>query len=426
MTKESLLALLKAEIAPSLGVTEPGAVALACAAASGGNEIDTQEIRLTVSPNIFKNCMSVGIPGIEVKGIQAAAALGALGGDPRLGLEALSAIGPDDGAACRDLLRRKAVAVELSTHGEMLYLEAHCRGAKGEGRCIIQGSHANVTYLERNGTVLLDRRETARAEESQGQLPDGFIVATLVAALENVGLEELGFLREAADMNLQAARWGLEHKPGMGAGAAMFALAARGVLPPCLATDLQIHTAAASDVRVSGSRVTVMTCTGSGNHGITAMVPVARAAEWLGAAEIQRLRALALSIGVTVYIKHFSGKLSGMCGCGVASATGVACALTYLQGGTVRQIENSIKNMAGNLTGMICDGAKEGCSLKLATAIGSAAMASALALEGVVIPDDNGILAAGCEQTMMNMGAVSSRGMTGTDAVILGIMQNGL
>ena len=423
MDKSTLLAVLRQEIAPSLGVTEPGAVALACAAASGNDAIGTRAIELTVSPNIFKNCMAVGIPGIDVKGIRAAAALGAVGGDHRKGLEALADVGPEALAACRRLLADQAVSVQLADNGVLLYLEARCAGTQGSGRCIIQGGHSHMVYLERNGSVLLDeRREEAR--QAQGLHPlDGATIANILAALATTSPEDLAFLRDAAEMNLEAARWGLAHRPGMGAGAALQAWVTKGLVPDSLSMDLQAHTAAASDVRVSGSRVRVMTCTGSGNHGITAIVPVARAALRLGVSEETMLRALALSVAVTVYIKHYSGKLSGMCGCAVASATGVASALAYLQGGSTRQIEASIQNMAGGITGMICDGAKEGCSLKLAAAVAAAVTASMLALDGVVIPSDNGILADRCERTMARMGEVSARGMAPTDAVILEIMR---
>lgn len=426
MDKDVLLNLLVRETAPSLGVTEPGAVALACAAASDNNRIDTHTIKLKASPNIFKNCMAVGIPGIDVKGILAAAALGALGGDQRKGLEALSSVTPEASEAGRRMLARKGVSVELSRNGELLYLEAICRGTAGAGRCIIQGSHDRIAYLERNGEVLVNEWNGSSDQAAQFAIPDDFRVSDLVEVLKETSADDLAFLCEAVGMNTAAAQWGLEHRPGMAVGASLHALAMRGILPPSLVADLMVHTAAASDVRVSGSPVPVMTCTGSGNHGITAIVPLARAAGWLGCSEAQKLRAVALSIAVTAFIKHHSGKLSGMCGCGVASATGVACGLTFLQGGTVPQIEASIKNMAGNLTGMICDGAKEGCSVKLATAVFSAAMASALAMESVAIPDGNGIVTVSCEQTMVNMGTVSSRGMTGTDEVILGIMREGL
>ncbi|HNX30343.1 MAG TPA: L-serine ammonia-lyase, iron-sulfur-dependent, subunit alpha [Holophaga sp.] len=423
MDKLSLLDVLRSETAPSLGVTEPGAVALACAAASDNNGIDTRQVELIVSPNIFKNCMAVGIPGINIKGIKAAAALGAVGGDHRKGLEALA--GADSGSleACGRLLADGAVSVEISGNGELLYIEAICTGAKGGGRCIIQGGHTRMVYLERDGVVLVDGRPEATEKEVRPHPLAGVTVADILAWLETASVEELDFLREAADMNLQAARWGLANRPGMGAGASLQAWVERGRVPDSLSMDLQAHTAAASDARVSGSQVRVMTCTGSGNHGITAIVPVARAAERLGIPDERRLRALALSVAITIYIKHHSGRLSGMCGCGVASATGVACALTYLQGGSPRQVEDSIQNMAGGITGMICDGAKEGCSLKLAAAVAAAVTASMLALDGVVVPGDNGILADRCERTMANMGEVSARGMAPTDAVILAIMQ---
>lgn len=424
MTKEQLLSILKHEVVPSLGVTEPGAVAMCCSAASGCNTVDTRKIQLTVSPNIYKNCMSVGIPGFEEKGIAAAAALGAIGGDYKLGLEALSRVTAENAAACRKLLDENGVEVSISDNGELLYIEARCAGDSGTGRCIVRKGHANIALIERNGITTFIKEEADDESEEDPVLLKNITVKELVECVEEITAEELSLLREGADMNRKASEWGLSHRPGMGVGGSLADLKEQGVIAEDLLTELQTATCAASDVRVSGSFVSVMTCAGSGNHGIMAIVPVNRAAELLQASDEKTLRALALSCLITVYVKNYSGKLSGMCGCGVASATGVAAALTYLMGGTAEQVENSIKNMAGDITGMICDGAKAGCSLKLATAVSSAVRAATFAVRGITVPDDNGIIAATAEQTMRNMGDISARGMSSTDHVILDVMQH--
>lgn len=421
MNKEQLLAILKKEICPSLGVTEPGAVALCCSAASDRNTIDTTHIDLVVSPDIYKNCMSVGIPGFSGKGIKAAAALGATGGDFSLGLEALKTVTTEQSRACDMLLAAGGVSVSLSDNGKMLYIKAVCSGTKGNGVCIIQDFHDAIVYREKNGKVLFDARNAEKKEDADCDSLKSVTVKELVDVLETTEPSDLLLLQQGAEMNMAASAWGMEHKPGAAIGAHLRTLSGTR---HDLTMELQVATCAASDVRVSGSPVSVMTCSGSGNHGITAMVPVARAAQCLHAPKEKTLRALALSCLITVYVKQFSGKLSGMCGCGVASATGVACALTYLRGGTLRQMEGSIKNMAGGITGMICDGAKESCSLKLACAVSSAVQASTLALSNVVIPDDNGIIGRTAEQTMKNMGAISFPGMVSTDQAILEVMQH--
>lgn len=424
MDKKTLLSILHQEVVPSLGVTEPGAVALCCAAASDNNSILVSSIELTVSPNIYKNCMSVGIPGFSKKGIIAAAALGAAGGNYKLGLEALNEITEQAVAICDTLIQNDKVQVSISDNGELLYIEAHCFGEKGEGRCVISKSHSHICLIEKNKELVYQasENEDGSLEDSTHILCDS-TVREIVETVDTMTEEELSFLADGAEKNIAAARWGLKHKPGMGVGAHILSLREQGLLANSLSTELQIYTCAASDVRVSGSFVPIMTCAGSGNHGITALVPVAMAGKWLKKDDLASMHALAISCLITVYIKNYSGKLSGMCGCGVASATGVAAALTYLMGGSLTQMENSIKNMAGDITGMICDGAKDGCSLKLSTAVASAVKAAVFATHDIVIPDDNGIIGGTAEQTMRNMGTISAVGMAPTDKVILDVMQ---
>ena len=410
MTKETFLAILRSEIGVSLGVTEPAAVALAAATASSDNDIDVREIVVTASPNIVKNCMTVGVPGMAARGLRAAAALGAVGGRMELGLRVLEGADGAAVSAAESLLADDRVRVELADDGELLSVDVRCAGTRGTGRCVIRGAHDRVVLVERDGQAVFrqDDRGVGSGGSGTGTQDAETIAAVplarLVDLVEAASASELAFLREAADLNLRAAAYGLEHAPGMGAGAGLRASRERGSLPDSLLSDLQIHTAAAADVRVSGCPVPVATCAGSGNHGIAAFVPVARAAERLGADETTARRALALSAAVTVFVKHHSGKLSAMCGCGVASGTGVACALVLLRGGRLRAIEGAVANMAATLTGMICDGAKEGCSLKLVAAVSAAWTSAELALDGRVAPDDNGILAPGAEATISRMG----------------------
>lgn len=423
MEKQTLLQILDKEIVPSLGVTEPGAVAMCAAAASDNNRIQTQRIELIVSPNIYKNCMSVGIPGFPQKGIVAAAALGALAGDYRLGLESLKFVDESACRLCEEWISSHSVSASVSDNGEMLYIEARCFGKQGNGRAIVQKSHSNLTFIEQNGECVFQKNPDSDSESVDSNLLSEITVAELLTLIESCSKEELALLELGAQKNMEAARWGLENRPGMGVGAALQTLFREEGTLDTLSSDLQVYTAAASDVRVSGSFLPIMTCAGSGNHGITAFVPVVRAAHRLGVSHEKMLRALALSNLLTVYIKNYSGKLSGMCGCGVAAATGVAAALAYLLDGDLAAVEGSIKNMAGDITGIICDGAKDGCSLKLATAVGSAVRAATLAVHGIIIPNDNGIIASTAEQTMKNMGAVSAKGMSPTDSVILDLMQ---
>lgn len=421
--EKDLIEILKSEVVPALGCTEPVAVALACAAAASGRN-NIESIEIVVSPNVFKNGMSVGIPGLKEVGLKAAAAIGAVGGDYKLGLQVLSNITEEDMDDYYKLLRENAVNVEVSTNGENLYIEAIVKTSSGDGKCIIMGSHSNIIFLEIDGKVVIDKHyvngqgsvKSGREELKKNSIKD------IIDLIENIDASELEFLLEGAEMNKEAAEFGFRERPGMGIGASLYDAIKKGILSDDLYHAAQAYTAAASDTRMAGYFIPVMSSAGSGNHGLTAILPVVVVAERLNVGKEKLIRALAISHTVTVYIKNYTGRLSALCGCGVAASTGAAVAIAYLMGADYKQIEGTINNMVADVTGMICDGAKAGCALKLSTAAGVAVKSALLAMNGSIVPLDNGIVGLTCEDTIKNLGRVSFPGMHETDKVILETM----
>lgn len=423
ITRENIVEILKCEVIPALGCTEPAAVALACAAASNGRK-PVASVHVIVSPNIYKNGMSVGIPGLKEVGIKAAAAIGAVGGDYKLGLQVLNSITEKDMDDYYCLVNNDKVSVGVSDNGENLYIEAMVDTEAGSGKCIIRGSHSNIVYLEHDGNVIIDKNcaNKKAAATAPREVLKNAKIKDIIDLVDSMDASDLEFLMDGANMNKSAAEFGFKEKPGMAIGASIIKSIEKGILSDDLYHAAQAYTAAASDTRMAGYFIPVMSSAGSGNHGLTAILPVVVTAERLELGKEKLVKGLAVSHLVTVFIKNFTGRLSALCGCGVAASTGAAVAIAYMMGADFNQIEGTINNMVADVSGMICDGAKPGCALKLSTAAGVAVKAALLALNGSMVPTDNGIVGPTCEDTIKNLGRVSSPGMVETDRVILQTM----
>jgi L-cysteine desulfidase len=399
------------------------AVALACAAAADGGST-VKSIDVAVSRNIYKNGASVGIPGIKETGIKAAAAIGSAGGDYRHGLQVLNNIDDQGLKKYHELMEDDKVNVSISDNGDNLYIEAKVTTDEGMGKCIIKGSHSNIVYLEKNGSILMDTCSGIASNVSH-PLREKLIgqgLEYIIEVIDKTDLTDLEFLMEGADMNRKVAEYGFKERPGMAIGATILDSIKKGLLSDDLYHSVQAYTAAASDARMSGQFIPVMSSAGSGNNGLTAILPVTVAGEKLGADRDTVIKALAISHIVNIYIKNYTGRLSALCSCGVSASTGSAVAIAYIMGASFKQIEGVINNMIGDVAGMICDGAKPGCALKLSTAAGVAVKSAILALNGSVVPADNGIIGNTCEETIRNLGRVSMPGMLETDKIILETM----
>ncbi len=418
-----IVKVLRDGFRPALGCTEPAAVAYAAALAAQllGGEIS--QVKVTTDMNVYKNGMGVYVPGTDRYGLEIAAAVGAIGGDPDLELQVLGAASAEEIKKAYKMVSDNKVIVRPNTQQGRLYIEATVHSDLGYATVFLEGAHTNVTKTVVNGF----ERTMASAQDHGCSQPDdlhSIPFTKYCAAILALPVEQLTFVREAAHANAQVAKAGMEHSLGIGLGARYSQLMQKGLLSADIANEAMMVTAAAADARMHGWPEPVMSVDGSGNQGITATLPVLTVAQRLKSSDDDLTRALALSEGVTLYVKRSIGKLSALCACAVAAAIGAACGVTYLLGGEQPQIEAALKNVTANLTGMICDGAKPGCSFKLATAANCAVQSAMLSMEGVEVGSTDGIVTDTVDGTIVNLGRVSNPGMVETDRVIVEMMRD--
>ena len=415
---------LSNEVKPALGCTEPGAVALATSWAAKHGEGPVKSITLRLSPNIFKNGLHAGIPGTEGgTGNLLAAALGALKGDPEKGLMALDGVNAQDVAAAMDLVNSGVVIQVVVPDVPSVYVEAELVDESGTITVIISGRHDRVVQVRKNGRVV--KRLLEAESDSGGRLP--YIEELLGENMEGLwelagGLEdeEARFLLDGSRMNMEVAEQGLSRLWGLGIGFNLTALEGMDNLVHTVKT----WSAAAADVRMAGGPWPVMSSAGSGNHGITAIVPPSVAARAWGKSDQALAEALALSHLVTGFIKAHTGRLTPVCGCAIAAGAGAAAAPVRLGGGTPRQAEIAVALLLSSLQGMVCDGAKGSCSLKVGTAAAEACTSALLVLQGLKDPEDQGMISSDFVVTAKNVGDFSREGLMSADSAIIRILQD--
>lgn len=439
MTQDEIIALIRREVKPALGCTEPIAVALAVAKAveiikenctCSGNWRLKADFRLdiSVSGNILKNGMGVGIPGTGMVGLPVAAALGAVCGDSSRGLEVLSALNEEAVERAKDLVAQKKVKISVADTPHLLYVKATVAVEGGgiasaevdpHAYAVIEDDHDRIVETSYADKILMSSESGAAAVEHSGD-EYTLSVREIVDFVQAVPYEKIAFILQDREYNLALAQEGLIGDYGLQVGKAI-----RENQKEVFGDDFMSYamglTAAASDARMAGSTLPAMSNSGSGNQGITVSVPVIAYAIKYKIDDERLARALTLSNLVAIHIKHYLGKLSALCGCVVAS-TGSACGIVYLQGGGYEPICAAIKNMAGNITGMVCDGAKVGCAMKVASGVSCAVQSAVLALRGACIPSTDGIIEDDVEKTIRNIGTIGSAGMKTTDHMILDIM----
>ena len=437
-----LIELIHKEVKPALGCTEPIAVALAVAKAveiisencshCGDCPLwrQTADFRITVdvSGNILKNGMGVGIPGTGMVGLPIAAALGAVCGDPSLGLEVLHGVSESAVARAKELVAAKRVAISVAETDHLLYVKATVSMGEGirasaevhpRAYAVIEDDHDKIVETSFADRILMTAESGAAVKDRTTQ-DYGLTVREIYDFACTAAFEDISFILEDRTLNLALAKEGLDGDYGLRVGKAI-----RENQLEVFGDDLMSFamgmTAAASDARMAGCTLPALSNSGSGNQGITVSMPIIAYALKYGIADEPLARALILSNLVAIHIKGYLGKLSALCGCVVAS-TGSACGIVYLQGGTYEQVCAAIKNMIGNITGMVCDGAKIGCAMKVASGVSSAIQSAVLALRGTCIPSTDGIIEDDIEKTVRNLGAIGSVGMQATDKMILDIM----
>ena len=437
-----LIELIHKEVKPALGCTEPIAVALAVAKAvdiisencshCGDCPLWRQtadfRIAVEVSGNILKNGMGVGIPGTGMVGLPIAAALGAVCGDPRRGLEVLQGVTDSAVARAKELVSARRVTISVADTDHLLYVKATVSMGEGiqasaevhpRAYAVIEDDHDKIVETSFADRILMSS-ESGAAVKDRTTLDYGLTVREIYDFACQADYEDIKFILEDRTLNLALAKEGLDGDYGLRVGKAI-----RENQLEVFGDDLMSYamglTAAASDARMAGCTLPAMSNSGSGNQGITVSMPIIAYALKYGIGDEPLARALILSNLVAIHIKGFLGKLSALCGCVVAS-TGSACGIVYLQGGTYEQVCAAIKNMIGNITGMVCDGAKVGCAMKVASGVSSAVQSAVLALRGTCIPSTDGIIEDDIEKTVRNLGTIGSVGMQATDKMILDIM----
>ncbi len=424
--------ILNIQVAPALGCTEPVAIALGAAAAVAllpHEQIDAVEI--WVDPNIYKNGLAVSIPGTEgLSGLDMASALGATGGNPSLKLEVLDSVDDTAVSAARQLVAEKRVKVNLLRDQVGLYIRTVVDGGGHTAESVITGLHDNIVSLTLDGQAVTDHVLLPRARGTDGRSRLGDLEAwlknltleQLLDLLDDLDDDDLDFLESGIAVNQRLADYGLKHGSGLGVGRTLERLVRQGLIKRDMMVAARILASSAADARMSGVKLPAMSSAGSGNHGLTAILPIVAVEAFLEVDHRTTLEAIGLSHVITAYVKAFTGRLSAICGCSVAAGAGATAGVTYLMGGTKHHIAGAIKNLTEDLAGVICDGAKGGCALKLATAAGTAVQAALFSLQGVNVSFTDGIIGRSPEDTMKNIGTLTTQGMIDTDRTILNIM----
>ncbi len=415
MDKKLLVDILKNQVVPALGCTEPGAVAYAAARAKEILGSDVRELKIYADKNIIKNSMSVGIPGTNEHGIIFAAALALVVGKSEYKLEVLKDVDNRSIDEALKIVESNIISLQLENI-QGLFIKAEALGENDTCSVTIRNSHTNIISEVKNGQVILDNiLNTEASGEIRNEIKK-YCINDLIKFADEAPIEDIAFIQNGIDLNMRIAQAGLQGQTGVGLGN-YFYNSAKDVFSMAKA-----YTAAASEARMSGYLLPVMSSAGSGNHGLVAIIPVS----YVGMAEKihneKIIRAVTLSHLVTIFVKAHLGSLSPVCGCGVAAGVGCAAGLTYLLDGDINQIKGSINNMVAGISGMLCDGAKLGCSYKLSISVDAAVDASEMALKNIFIPDDNGILGDTPEKTILNLAHVSNIGMKNTDDEILKVM----
>ena len=430
--ESEIIGLIRKEVKPALGCTEPIAVALAVAKAvetleenhvSGWRTSGEYSLNAEVSGNILKNGMGVGIPGTGMVGLHIASALGAVCGKSCYGLEVLNDVSDATVELAREMVEKGLVNVGLAETDLKLYVKATVEYDGHSAYAVIEKDHDNIVETGFDGVVMSSAAVSNEEEcvEQKTTLDYHLTVKEILEFASTVAYEDIEFILESRTLNMALAKEGMSGGYGLRVGYAISLDCNREVFGGDFLSYAMALTAAASDARMAGCTLAAMSNSGSGNQGITVTMPVIAYSIRYQTSDEQLARALVLSHLIAIHIKGYLGKLSALCGCVIAS-TGASCGLVYLRGGDYEQICAAIKNMIGNITGMVCDGAKVGCAMKVASGVSSALQSAVLAREGICISEYDGIIEKDIEKTIQNLGRIGSVGMQHTDNMILDIM----
>ncbi len=420
-TREKIIDLIHREVIPAIGCTEPVAVALAASKAAETLGCKPEKVEANLSANILKNAMGVGIPGTGMVGLPIAIALGTLIGKSEYGLEVLRDLTPGALEEGKAMLERHCIEISLKENVDKLYIEVICRAGGDVAKAVICHEHTNIVYVEKNGKVLEDQRASTGCDDKPEKDEVQLSFSTVCDFALESPLDEIRFILETAEINKKAALASAHGNFGHTVSKTIGGSMGKRYMGSSPFTHMLMMTAAACDARMDGVMIPVMSNSGSGNQGIAATLPVVSFAEDIHASEEQEIRALMLSHLMVIYMKQRLGRLSALCGC-VVAATGASCGITWLMGGNRLQMSYAIKNMIGNITGMICDGAKPSCAMKVASGVSTAMLSAMMAMENKVVTSAEGIIDDDVDRSIRNLTSIGSQGMEETDKLVLDII----
>ncbi|MDR0605122.1 MAG: L-serine ammonia-lyase, iron-sulfur-dependent, subunit alpha [Bacteroidales bacterium] len=418
--RKQIIALINREVVPAIGCTEPIAVSLAAAKLKEVLGEIPEKITVLLSANVLKNAMGVGIPGTGMIGLPIAIALGVLAGKTEYQLEVLKDISDKDVEKGKQYIAEKRINVALKQGiSEKLYIEVFGNYNTETAKVIIAGEHTNFTYIAKGQQVLLNK--TYSSNENKQEEKVNLSLTKVYEFATTSPLEEIRFILKSAELNKAAAEQSFTEEYGHQLGKLLRDKKNKEIIGDNLYSSILCYTSAACDARMAGAKIPVMTNSGSGNQGISATLPIVIYAEQQKKTEEDLIRALILSHLTVIYIKQHMGRLSALCGC-VVAATGSSCGITYLMGGNYNNIVYAVKNMIANITGMICDGAKPSCSLKVTTGVSTAFLSAMMAMENKCVSSLEGIIEDDVNNCIRNLTLIGTKGMELTDQLVLNIM----
>lgn len=418
--RELYLKTLKKEVVPSEGCTEPIAIAYAASIAAEHLKGEIKEVNIYLSKNVIKNALGVGIPGTGGVGIEIAAALGISIQKSYKKLTILSNFTEDELKKAKEIVDKNIINIKQKNINKALYIEVELLSETSKAKVIIEDTHTNVTLIECDDEIIMDNNsEVSEDLEEDYKL---FKIADIYNFAKEADFDDIKFILESAKMNEKVSEEGLKGDYGLQVGSKIIQKGNFNLFSNDASNKIIAASAAASDARMDGCAMPIMTTAGSGNQGIACSIPVAQTARLLDKSEEELARALVLSNLVTIRIKKHMGRLSPLCGAGIAGATGASCGITYLLGGNLENINYCINNMISDLSGMICDGAKETCALKIATGTNAAIQCANLAINGISATANDGIVAKDVEETIESIETLIQNGFKNVDDTILNIM----
>ncbi|MDR2408302.1 MAG: L-serine ammonia-lyase, iron-sulfur-dependent, subunit alpha [Bacteroidales bacterium] len=418
--RKQIIALVNREVVPAIGCTEPIAVSLAAAKLKEVLGKTPEKITVLLSANVLKNAMGVGIPGTGMIGLPIAIALGVLAGKSEYQLEVLKDIANEDVEKGKQYIAEKRINVALKEGvSEKLYIEVLGNSNTETAKVIIAGEHTNFIRIEKGKQILLNKTCSSNEHEQEEKVNLSLIKVYEFAT--TAPLKEIRFILKSAELNRAAAEQSFTEQYGHQLGKLLSDKKNKEVFGDNLYSSILCYTSAACDARMAGAKIPVMTNSGSGNQGISATLPIVIYAEQQNKTEEDLIRALMLSHLTVIYIKQSLGRLSALCGC-VVAATGSSCGITYLMGGDYNNIVYAVKNMIANITGMICDGAKPSCSLKVTTGVSTAFLSAMMAMENRCVSSLEGIIEDDVDNCIRNLTIIGTKGMELTDQLVLDIM----